>query len=157
MTEHLLVIGGQRCGTTYLATLLDAHPDITMARPARPEPKVFLSDDATDRGLEWYHGSYFAHATTERVLGEKSTSYLEDPQAPQRAARMLGTPHVVAVLRDPVERAYSAHSHELARGYETESSFVRALELEEKRTAGERERSGVRAVSGAWRKTRAPQ
>ena len=45
VTRHLLVIGAQRCGTTYLHDLLDAHPEIAMARPARPEPKVFLADE----------------------------------------------------------------------------------------------------------------
>ena len=43
---------------------------------------------------------------------------------------------LLVLLRDPVERAYSAHAHELARGYETEA-FERALELEEERLAGE--------------------
>ena len=43
------------------------------------------------------------------------------------------------LVRDPVERAYSAHAHELARGYETEP-FERALELEDERLAGEAER-----------------
>ncbi len=43
------------------------------------------------------------------------------------------------MLRDPVERAYSAYKHELARGFETES-FERALDLEPERTAGEAER-----------------
>ncbi len=81
VTRHLLVVGGQRCGTTYLHGLLDEHPEIAMARPARPEPKVFLSDELSGRGLEWYRSTYFAHATDEKVLGEKSTSYLEDPLA----------------------------------------------------------------------------
>jgi hypothetical protein len=43
------------------------------------------------------------------------------------------------MVRDPVERAYSAHKHELARGFETEP-FERALDLEESRLAGEEER-----------------
>ena len=81
MIRHLLVIGAQRCGTTYLHTLLDAHPQITMARPANPEPKVFCSDEATRaRARQWYRETYFAHAGDELLLGEKSTSYLEDPK-----------------------------------------------------------------------------
>ena len=111
MTEpdrgHLLVIGAQRSGSTYLHGVLDAHPEITMARPAWPEPKVFCDADEAARGLEWYHRTWFAHARDERLLGEKSTSYLEDPKAPARAAEMLGEVHVVAVLRDPVQRAVS--------------------------------------------------
>ena len=107
MTRHLLVVGGQRCGTTYLHGLLEEHPEIAMARPARPEPKVFLSDELSGRGREWYRSTYFAHATDEQVLGEKSTSYLEDPLAATRAAVVLGEPHVVVLLRDPVARAIS--------------------------------------------------
>jgi hypothetical protein len=107
VTRHLLVIGAQRCGTTYLHGLLEAHPEVAMARPARPEPKVFLSDELAGRGLDWYRSTYFGHATDERLLGEKSTSYIEDPLAPARAAAVLGDPYVVAVLRDPVLRAVS--------------------------------------------------
>lgn len=107
MIRHLLVIGAQRCGTTYLQTLLDRHLEITMARPARPEPKVFCSAKESDRGAQWYRETYFQHATSERLLGEKSTSYLEDGEAAARTAEMLGQAHVVAVLRDPVQRAVS--------------------------------------------------
>jgi hypothetical protein len=46
---------------------------------------------------------------------------------------------IIALLRDPVERAYSAHAHERARGFETES-FERALALEPERLDGEEER-----------------
>lgn len=118
MSRHLLVIGAQRCGTTWLAAALEAHPEVTMARPARPEPKVFCDDVAAGRGAAWYRATYFAHATDELVLGEKSTSYLEDPRAPARAAEVLGTPHVVAVLRDPVERAVSNWQFSTEHGLE---------------------------------------
>lgn len=107
MTRHLLVIGAQRSGTTYLHDLLAAHPQIAMARPARPEPKVFLSDDLTGRGREWYLRTYFAHATDEPLLGEKSTSYLEYAEAADRATAMLGDPLILVQLRDPVQRAIS--------------------------------------------------
>jgi hypothetical protein len=117
--RHLLVIGAQRCGTTYLHAMLDAHEQITMARPANPEPKVFCSDEATRRGAAWYRETYFAHAGAELLLGEKSTSYLEDPKAPARAAEMLGDVHVLAILRDPVERAISNWRFSTDNGFET--------------------------------------
>jgi len=78
-----------------------------MARPARPEPKVFLSDKVTRAGLDSYRQTYFAHATTESVLGEKSASYLEDPRAATRAVEVLGEPQIFVILRDPVQRAVS--------------------------------------------------
>ena len=121
MIRHLLVIGAQRCGTTYLHTMLDSHEQVTMARPANPEPKVFCSDEATSRGAEWYRETYFAHAGDELLLGEKSTSYLEDPNAPARAKEMLGEIHVLAILRDPVKRAISNWRFSTDNGLETRS------------------------------------
>lgn len=122
MNGHFLVVGAQRCGTTYLHSLLEAHPGVAMARPARPEPKVFLSDELTDRGVEWYDATYFAHAVPGQLLGDKSTSYLEDPLAPARARRMLGEPGVLVVLRDPVERAVSNWRFSTDHGLETRSA-----------------------------------
>lgn len=119
MTRHFLVIGGQRCGTTYLHTLLDAHPDVVMARPTRPEPKVFLDAVASTRGLDWYHATYFGHATTESCWGEKSTSYIESSQAPARAAAMLGDADALVLLRDPVQRAVSNWRFSTDNGYES--------------------------------------
>lgn len=119
MTRHLLLIGAQRSGTTYLHSLLDAHPQITMARPARPEPKVFCDPLAVAKGLDWYRDTYFRHATNEQLLGDKSTSYLEDPGAPARAREMLGEAHVLAVLRDPVQRAVSNWRFSTENGLET--------------------------------------
>lgn len=107
MSRHLLVIGAQRCGTTWLAGRLDAHPRITMARPSRPEPKVFCSAELSARGREWYRATWFGHATDELLLGDKSTSYLEFPEAADRAADVLGDPLVLVQLRDPIERAIS--------------------------------------------------
>ena len=120
MRRHLLVIGAQRSGTTYLHSVLDGHPQITMARPARPEPKVFLSEAVVGRGAQWYRRTFFAHATDEAVWGEKSTSYLEVPEAAARVARVLGPRvHVVVVLRDPVQRAVSNWRFSTDHGLET--------------------------------------
>ena len=86
------MIGAQRCGTTYLHDLLDAHPGIAMARPGRPEPKVFLSDEVAGRGVEWYRRTCFAHAADGELLGEKSTSYIESDAAPARVRPRSATP-----------------------------------------------------------------
>jgi hypothetical protein len=118
VTRHLLVVGAQRCGTTSVHALLEAHPEIAMARPARPEPKVFCDPEAVARGADWYRSAYFAHATPDQLLGDKSTSYLEDPEAPARAASMLGAPQVLVVLRDPIHRAVSNWRFSTAHGLE---------------------------------------
>ena len=121
MVDHFLVIGAQRCGTTYLHELLADHPEIAMAQPVPPEPKVFLSDEVVDRGLEWYHQTWFPHARDARLLGEKSTSYLESPGAVARVAAVLQQPRIVVQLRDPIERAVSNWSFSRAHGMEDRS------------------------------------
>jgi hypothetical protein len=127
VSRHLLVVGAQRCGTTYLHDQLAAHPQVAMARPNRPEPKVFLHDEVVERGLEWYRATYFAHATDELVLGEKSTSYLEFAACADRAAAVLGAPLVLAQLRDPVERAVSHWAFSRDNGFE-ERTLAEVLE-----------------------------
>ncbi|MGZ5399199.1 MAG: sulfotransferase family protein [Nocardioides sp.] len=124
MADHFLVVGAQRCGTTYLHDLLAAHPEIAMARPARPEPKVFLRDEPVD--ADAYRAEFFGHAGDARLLGEKSTSYLEVPGVPERVADTLGSPRIVAQLRDPIARAVSNWSFSRDHGVE-DRPLVEAL------------------------------
>lgn len=108
MTRFLVVIGAQRSGTTFLRRVLDAHPDIATAEPARPEPKVFLHDEVLARGRDWYVETWFGHAADAAVLAEKSTSYIEHPAAAARIREVLGADvDIVVQLRDPVARAVS--------------------------------------------------
>ena len=56
-------------------------------------PRCSCAPSSSGRGLGWYRETYFAHATDERVLGEKSTSYIEDPEAAERALRRARRGH----------------------------------------------------------------
>ena len=67
---------------------------------------------------------------------ESSPYYMFHPLAPARIAADLPDVKLIVLVRDPAERAYSAHAHELARGFETEG-FERALDLEQERTVSE--------------------
>jgi hypothetical protein len=107
VSSHFLVIGAQRCGTTWLRGQLESHPGIAMALPVRPEPKVFLDDLGPGQDLAWYDATWFAHARPGQVLGEKSTSYLDRPDAIPRIRALLGDARLVVQLRDPVDRAVS--------------------------------------------------
>src|SRR5260370_684246 len=73
------------------------------------------------------------------VASEASPYYMFHPLAPERIHRDLPGVRVLAMLRDPAARAYSAYFLRVGRGYETEP-FERALELEASRLAGEAER-----------------
>jgi hypothetical protein len=115
--RHFLVVGAQRSGTTWLHDQLAGHPQIAMARPATPEPKVFLSPGPVD--ADDYRARFFGHAREGDLLGEKSTSYLESTSAPARVAETLGEALIVVQLRDPVARAVSNWSFSRDHGVET--------------------------------------
>src|SRR6266576_1930600 len=106
MHDHFVIVGAQRCGTTYLYRLLDEHPEIEMAKPLWPEPKFFLDDERYPLGLPYYESQFFSEPET-RVRGEKSTSYIESETAAQRIKATLPEAAVLVVLRDPVLRAIS--------------------------------------------------
>ena len=142
MLPAFVVVGAQRCGTTTLYRLLCEHPEV--ARPTFSKGIGFF-DLEYERGLRWYRG-HFPMAAPARlrrsgvpVTFESSGYYCYHPLAPERMARDLPGVRAVMLVRDPVERAFSAWKHERARSFETES-FERALELEPTRIAGEAER-----------------
>ncbi len=93
----------------------------------------------------------FLSVRTGRIVGEASPSYLFHPQAPERAAALVPEARLIAILRDPVERAHSHYQHEVSLGRE-ELPFEEALEAEEERLAGELERmrSDPSYFSHAW-------
>lgn len=140
-----LVVGAQRSGTTSLHRTLKQHPAILGASHKKG---VHYFDVNYPRGDDWYQGHFPLRSTAERierrtgmqvVAGESTPYYMFHPLAPERIAADLPGVRVIVMLRDPVERAYSAYTHERSRGFEPEE-FERALDLEESRLDGEVER-----------------
>jgi hypothetical protein len=136
MLPDFLLVGTQRGGTTSLFRALAPHPGV--AQP-NLHKGVHYFDVNYARGLDWYRG-HFPLRRGSRLAFESAGYYMHHPLAPGRIAADLPGVKLLVLLRDPVERAYSAHKHELARGFETEPSFERALALEPERLAGEVER-----------------
>lgn len=144
-----LIVGAQRSGTTSMYRTLSQHPAVLKAVLHKG---VHYFDVGYSNGPAWYRGHFPLERSARRVerelgvralSGESSPYYMFHPLAAERIAHDLPSVRLLVLLRDPVERAYSAHAHELARGYETEPSFEHALELEEVRTAGEGERVAI--------------
>lgn len=140
-----LLVGAQRAGTTSLFRALVSHP---LIHAANYHKGVNYFDVNYHRDFSWYQGHFPPVASVRRsacglagepITFEASGYYMFHPCAAERMARHLPDVRIVAMLRDPVERAYSAWKHELARGYETES-FEVALDLEDERLAGQVER-----------------
>ncbi|MEX2015153.1 MAG: sulfotransferase domain-containing protein, partial [Candidatus Hydrogenedentales bacterium] len=131
-----LVIGEMKCGTTTLWSLLAQHPQVF--RPREKELHFFASysyfgasgpDKLGD--LDAYLRN-FADAGPGQLRGEATPNYLMDRLAPQRIAQTMPGVRLVAVLRDPVARAWSHYWHVVRRGWEA-LEFEDALDAEDAR------------------------
>jgi hypothetical protein len=146
LLPSFLICGAQRCGTTSLYRALAEHPAVLKAVLHKG---VHYFDTGYHRGPRWYRGHFPRQRQAQRIadrLGvaplafESSPYYLYHPHAIARIARDLPGVRVIVLVRDPVARAHSHHAHELARGFESEPSFTRALALEPARLRGQAER-----------------
>ena len=143
-----LIVGAQRCGTTSMSRTLGEHPAVFSAVL---HEEVHFFDVSYRRGLAWYRSHFPLQAAARRaargsgvtpVSFESSPYYMFHPLAAERIAGDLPGVRLLVLLRDPVERAYSGHAHEVAHGFETEP-FEAALELEPARLEGQAERIAV--------------
>jgi hypothetical protein len=131
-TPELVIGGSPRSGTVFLCELLAKHPQVYIARPFIPEPKVCMTPHpAGDAGLLGRYSALFAGAPPDCVRVEKTSAYFENAEARERLTRLLPEARFAFILREPVARAYSNWSRSRAQGLET-LSFEAALELEER-------------------------
>ena len=141
-----LIIGAQRAGTTSLHRYLVQHPGV---RTTLRTKGVHFFDTDYGRGMSWYASRfptrltawYVARRARDRAAApaRPAPTTCSTPTCPDRVAEHLPQVKLIALLRDPVGRAYSHYQHEVARGFET-LSFEEAIEAEPARLAGETRR-----------------
>ena len=129
-----VIVGAQKGGTTSLYRLLTRHP--LVERAATKEVHFF--DELFEKGLGWYCSRFPAPRTVagrETLTGEATPYYLFHPDVPGRMELTIPSARLIALLRDPIERAYSHWRHETRLGTE-EMAFGEAVEAEEERMRG---------------------
>ena len=131
---NFLIIGAQKAATTALYAYVRWHPEVT--GPSWKEVSYF--DRHYAHGERWYRANFPA-LRRKPLVGEASPSYLFHPLAPARVAALIPSARLIAVLRNPVDRAFSHYQHEVALGREP-LSFEDALDREEERMSGEVDR-----------------
>ncbi len=101
-----LIIGAQKAGTTALFAYLDAHPQIV--KGAAKEMHFF--DNHFDRGTGWYHARFPLPAALhpDKITYEATPKYLYDPNVPARIHDYNPSIKLIALLRNPIDRAFSA-------------------------------------------------
>lgn len=99
--------------------------------PGDPIPKAITNFQA--------YQQLFEGANNEKAIGEASTSYLYRPEAAGRIHQLTPNAKLIAILRNPADRAFSAYMHVVRDQRETAINFKQALQLEESRKQNNRE------------------
>jgi hypothetical protein len=144
---NFLVIGAAKSGTSALHSYLWQHPDIYMSPNKEPNyfalvgrPPAFTGpgdDIINTRSVTdpVRYSELFEGATTEALIGESSNLYLYHPDAAERIFQAIPRVKLIAVLRNPIERAFSSYLHTKRDGREPEATFAAALADEPRRIA----------------------
>lgn len=144
---NTFIIGAAKSGTTSLYNYLCQHPEVFMS-PVK-EPRFFAyaddppemvgpGDEASNEaaGAVYTLDAYrelFEEVTTESIVGEASPVYLYDENAPRLLHEHCPEATLIAVLRNPIERAYSHYLHLFESGREPLDDFDAALDAEDDR------------------------
>lgn len=125
-----LIIGAQKAATTWLWSILDAHPDTDL--PDKKEIHFFGGVENYNKGEKWYY-NHFKDLDNTKLTGEASTTYLYDhmpywnnasnviettqslPTIPELITKELPNAKIIVILRDPVSRAISAYKHNMRK------------------------------------------
>lgn len=129
MLPNFLLVGANKAGTSALHRFLDTHPDIYMSSVKEPTyfaldgpPAGQTPDGSFTTDMVWERSAYerlFDDVAGEQVVGEASTAYLASARAARRIREEIPEAKVLAVLRNPVDRARSAHTMYVANGFES--------------------------------------
>jgi hypothetical protein len=146
---NFLIIGAAKAGTNALYHYLRQHPQVYMS-PWK-EPKFFAFESEADLGFRAANGrdapvnasvildqaeyeELFDDASDELARGEASTHYLYVEKSPARIKALIPDARLIAVLRNPVDRAFSSYQH-LVRDDLEPLDFGAALDAEPQRIA----------------------
>jgi hypothetical protein len=114
---EFVTIGAQRSGTSFFHRLLVGHP---LVRPAVVKELHFF-DLHFAKGPGWYRRCFPPPDRKDgrkALRGEATPSYLFDPRVPERMAETIPDAKLIALLRNPVDRAYAQYQMEKERGTE---------------------------------------
>lgn len=125
MVPQFLIIGAQKGGTSSLFYYLKTHPQIK--RSIKKEIHFF--NIFYDRGLRWYL-SHFPSKSDKYITGEASPDYIFHPESPKRVYRLNPNMKLIVLLREPIERAYSAYQMNRRLGIDPRETFMEAVSFE---------------------------
>jgi len=135
---NFFIIGAPKCGTTAMYEYLKTHPNIYF--PTVKEPSYFieeLTDSYHDYRVvstyELYMKLFSKADDNHAIVGEASTGYLASTTALKSIHEFNNDVKIIAMLRNPIEIAYSLHSEEYFSGNEKIENFQEVWYLQETR------------------------
>ena len=138
-----LFIGAQKSGTTSMYDYLGQHPSIVQAS----KKEVHFFDTKYYKGRRWYRSHFPTKLQLQyKITGEASPSYLFYPGSARRIRQHLPEARLLAILRNPVDRAISSYFHQQQKGVEP-LTLQKALNAEEKRLEGFKKKLGFGLLS----------
>ena len=137
---NFLVIGAYKSGTTSLYEYLRQHPEIFLPNVNEPSYLAFVEKEEPNNPI--YNKSIKTRQEYERLffesekykaIGDVSPEYMTNPNAIRNIRRLLPDVKLIAILRNPIERAYSDYLMYVRDGLEDEKNFLEALKRQRKR------------------------
>lgn len=125
-----VIAGAQKSGSTSLFSYVSQHPDIFL--PPVKEISFFLQAEAWQNGSA-YLRPFYRSMKDEKLVGMAHAHIFAFPDSAKRIRSHNPNARVIVVLRNPVDRAYSAYWHARREGRETCETFETALERESER------------------------
>jgi len=124
LLPNFLVIGAQKCGTTWLHQILRQHPEVFV--PKCKEIHFFNKKENYNKGIEWYQ-SFFERSSCEKIAGEVTPNYFWTGNKEKTyydrtndilaiVESVLADAKFILTLRDPVDRAISAYYEHIRQG-----------------------------------------
>jgi len=101
-----LVIGSQKCATSWLYDCLSEHPQICMPRHKR-EIEYIGGQLYKEKGIDWYL-SLLNHCNGEKMKGDVSVEYIVNDESPRLLFELNPNLKFILSVRNPVDRAMSA-------------------------------------------------
>lgn len=118
-----LIIGAQKGGTTSLFDHLVKHPKIEMSPNfidgrffhyySQKEVHFFNSNFFFKKGIRWYKSNF---NNNKKLQGEKTPNYISDFRAHERMSKVVPDAKLILILRNPIDRAFSAYNHQKQQG-----------------------------------------
>ncbi len=119
MQPSFICIGFQKCGTTTLWDIMRQHSGIVLTQDVKEPMYYRVKGLRTIGGKKWYERRYFGNVSESdpRMPGEVNAG-LTFGNAPKKIAKDFSKDtKFIFMMRNPVDRSYSAYKYFLALGF----------------------------------------